>query len=498
VSNFFQKVTYLFSATSKRWQSLSLFSHNLIINLFLGLSVVFVLWLFSDYPWLMDAEDASMDWLMQISQNSIPPLHEKDIPNFVFLDVDDETYYDWGEPLFMPSRQHLVNIINAAIEAKARLIIVDFEIGRRMPLENHQLHPDDQVLKDYLIRYIDECKEKQDDSVCPLIILKRSLMDEERSIPILRTHFLDELMVQPTPYVQWASTQFYPRGDKIIRQGKLWQSACTSDKQPVIIPSVELLAMSVVKKDCITQDIQNILQLFTPENCDKDTAAEPLFNLCGVNTEKRGIDKRIMYSMGWLVNNYPPMLPYLLTDESGTPALNIFSAQPYAEPIPQADLTDMEGSIVVIGGSYRDGREIYLTSLGKMPSALIVVNTLYSLLYYEKFELPLIVDVLIKVLFVFILSVFFRIFPSRWGMSITGMLTIFGLLPVAMFLFLHYSMWFNFAIPLVVISVYQIIRKPFEPWLWSYTLELYQKFLLTPFWQRITSFTITKTMVIET
>ncbi|MDM8559154.1 CHASE2 domain-containing protein [Candidatus Parabeggiatoa sp. HSG14] len=465
------------------------------MNLFLGLGVAFALWYFSDSPWLIEKEDASMDWLMQISQNRISPLYEKNIPNFVFLDVDDKTYYDWGEPLFMPSRQHLVNIVNAAIEAKARLIIVDFDIGQRTPTESDQLHPDDQVLKDYLISYVTECRKKQDDSTCPLVILKRSFTTEERFIPILRTHFLDEIMTQSAPYIQWASTQLYPRGDKIIRRWKLWQPACTSNRQPVIIPSIELLAMSLVKEDCIIQDVQNTLQLLKPKNCDNDIL-EVSFNLCGINTEKGGIDQRIMYSMSWLVNHRPPKLPYLLTDKSGGTALTIFSAQPYAKSLSQVDLTTLKNSIVIIGGSYREGRNIYLTSLGDMPSTLIVANTLYSLWHYEKIELFLVIDVSIKALFIVIMSIFFMIFPSRWGMIISGILIIFGLLPVAMIMFFHYSMWFNFAVPLVVISIYQIIRKSFEPWLWLYLRTWYQKHCLTFSWQKRKNYNVGETVVI--
>ncbi len=134
---------------------------KLIINLFLGLGVAILLLYFSDSRWLMDAEDASMDWWMELHQNIIPPIQNNKIPPVVVLDIDDETYYDWGEPLFTP-RERLKNMIKAAVAAKARLVIVDLEVSHKTPVEGSQLHPADQALKTYLANYVAECSSKTD------------------------------------------------------------------------------------------------------------------------------------------------------------------------------------------------------------------------------------------------------------------------------------------------------------------------------------------------
>ena len=465
MSNFFQGIKSFFSVTGKRWQSLSLFSRNLVINLFWGLSVVFVLWLFSDSPWLMEAEDASMDWLMRMEKNIIPSIRENNIPSVVVLDIDNQTFHHWGEPLFI-SRQRLINLIDAAVRAKARLVIVTLDVSQEAPVEGSQLHPDDEALKTYLANYIAKCQnEKKDMSACPPIILGRSFSAQSNYIPILQTGFLDEVVAQGVPYVQWASRQFYPVEHNVVRRWKLWQPVCTSDKQPMVVPSIELLAMSFVKENCITWDVQNVLQqLFQPKNCDNDITQllhEESLELCDlpINTKDRwGINQRIMYRVPWLVNDYPPSLPYLVTDETGSQVLRTLSAQSFTESTPQARLKALANNVVVIGTSYHEGQDVHLTPLGDMPGTLVFVNALHSLLQYEKIDLHSIADMLTMMLLIVIMSIAIRIFPSFKGVIISGVLIIFGLLPLTMIIF-HYGMWFNFALPLIVIIVYRLITE---------------------------------------
>jgi hypothetical protein len=42
------------------------------------------------------------------------------------------------------------------------------------------------------------------------------------------------------------------------------------------------------------------------------------------------------------------------------------------------------GRIVIIGGSFADGRDIYGTPIGPMPGAFLLVNSVYSLLHARE------------------------------------------------------------------------------------------------------------------
>jgi hypothetical protein len=159
----------------KGWHSLPRFYHNLAINLVIGLAFTwFLLTFLNQYPLLTDPEDEGMDLAMQIRQNIIPPLGKN--PHFVFLDIDDKTHQAWDEPLFTP-RNRLKNLIDAAVKAEARLIVVDVGLSQITPIDGlgftEELHPYDQQLSDYLANYVADCEKKLDKMACPPIILPR-------------------------------------------------------------------------------------------------------------------------------------------------------------------------------------------------------------------------------------------------------------------------------------------------------------------------------------
>jgi CHASE2 domain-containing sensor protein len=153
------------------------FTNNMVLGLIL---IALGYWLY-DYPLLTGAQDEAIDRLMVARKGIIPPFAEKSIPHLVFLDIDDNTHQAWGEPMFTP-RNRLMNLIDAAVRAKARLIIVDVDLSRKTPLDGLepftkglQLHPYDQALSHYLENYrvVCACK-KAVNANCPPIILSSS------------------------------------------------------------------------------------------------------------------------------------------------------------------------------------------------------------------------------------------------------------------------------------------------------------------------------------
>ena len=164
------------------------------------------------------------------------------------------------------------------------------------------------------------------------------------------------------------------------------------------------------------------------------------------------------------------------------PILTIFSAQRFAESPPRADLSDLKNSIVVIGGSYADGRDIHLTPLGSMPGPLILINAIHSLLQYEEIEsVSLWQKLLLQALLIILISVFslgltrsqlvrrfiqwtirrlgfvalfiFGIFAGAFS----GAIVILLVLPFAVIL-LRYGIWLDFVIPLLLVQINQTMN----------------------------------------
>jgi hypothetical protein len=360
-------------------QSQQDFRRRFMINILVGLGILLLVFLFRDSPFLKGIENEGIDTLMQIRQKIIPA--NPAIPAFVWLDIDDYTHQAWNAPMFTP-RNRLLNLMNTAVNAEARLVIVDVDLSRETPMEGLEKytqglahHPYDQALSDFLGSYKTACSHK---SVCPVIILAKAFQSSAECPYCTRSTFLDDAVKKSAPYVQWASTLFFRDFyEHKVRHWWLWQSAYT-DGQPTIIPSSQLLAAALIRND-ISQPagFEKLLQHFhLQDSFGTPTTHELPENIrvgkLTVSTGQHGVKQRVMFSMPWLVDNKPPRLPYYLNNQAEQPVITVLPAQPYAEISPTASLESLKNSIVVIGGSYSEGRDTHLTPLGEMPGALII------------------------------------------------------------------------------------------------------------------------------
>jgi len=352
------------------------YQHRFMINMLVGLGIILLAFLLRDSPFLKGIENEGIDTLMQIRQKIIPA--NPTISSFVWLDIDDNTHQAWNAPMFTP-RDRLHHLINAAVDAEARLVIVDVDLSRKTPmngLEEYtkglELHPYDQALSDYLRNYKAACSRKL---TCPPIILARTFQPSTASRNDTRPSFLDEATKKSAPYVQWGSTLFFrdPYEHK-IRHWWLWQPACTAE-QPTVIPSIELLAAGLIRNGLSqSTGLEKELQPFQLQDCTgTSTTHLPPENVqigqLTVSTGQHGIKQRIMFSLPWKVNN-EKKIKYSQKDKMGKTIISIFRAKDFAELPLTVNLDALKNSVVVIGGSYRGGRDYAnLTPLGEMPGA---------------------------------------------------------------------------------------------------------------------------------
>ena len=454
-----------------------------VIMAILGLSIAPFFTYFEQFPVVMDVEDVvGMDWLMRITQQKIPSAQAKDIPQFVLLDIDDDTYKQWGEPLFTP-RYRLQRLIDAAVQAQARLVIVDIDLSRPTPIDGLpsscgklQLHPYDQNLVNYFKeKYPYDCATH---SNCPPIILARTFSNGSHAAlppyqhPRLAFTELEQVVANSNAHIQWASPLFHLSRDRVLRRWSFWQPICT-DQQPGVIASIGVMAGVLLDSDTpkqASQTINNALVPFKPQNCVDSEEASTAPNLPSqikigrwtLNTNPYSVQQRIMYTMPWLIEHKKTgkMEPFdWLTDESGFPIVTRLSAQHFAEEhVSVETLADyVKGGIVVIGGSYGEGRDYHQTPLGLMPGALVLINAMHSLLQYETIQpVPKWLKWLIIASLILVMSVIFLCVTSFWLGQLFNLLIVFAFLPISIALFHYGGIWLDFATPLIFVQVYQI------------------------------------------
>jgi CHASE2 domain-containing sensor protein len=464
----------------KLWQIIQPQPHyyrRFIINMMVGFGIVLLLFIFQDKPFIAGIEDEGIDKLMQIRQKIIPSLANKEIPPFVFLDIDDNTHQKWGMPMLTP-RDRLLNLIQTAVQAEARLIIVDINLSCAIPMNGLmectqlQRHQDDQALYDYFNNYAANCS-LQSQKPCAPILLVRVFQSNSALSNIARPSFLDNAVEQSTPYVQWASVLFHRNYyDRMVRHWWLWQPACL-EQQPTVIPSIELLAAALIRNGISQHEhFEQTLKPFQPQDClgTPTTYLPPqqiqIGNLT-VSNGLYGIRQRVMYSMPWLPHTpthaqpenqstqqpheNQSRLPYFLKDKTGQPILSILPAHLYATSPPAVSLEPLNGSIVVIGGSYKGGRDIHWTPLAEMPGPLILINAIHTLLEYGEIQpLPTWIKALTYFILVILMSGVLARFGYSQGSLILGLFVILVLIPASLFLF-NYGIWLDFMLPLAIV-----------------------------------------------
>lgn len=439
---------------------------NLIIGLIVSCMIVF----YPDYlpkfigTALMEKEDSVIDLMIEWESFNLPPM-EKDNPSFVLLDIDKTTSERWGkgQQLFFTPRDKLTHLIDAAVQAKAKLIVVDIKVVGRTPTEHEsQLHPYDQKLHDYLKEHVKRCKEKE--ASCVPIILVRAFKDEPTHIREPDIGFLEDLVTPSAPYLQWGTAQFSYSDIGVWNRWRLLESTCSHEK-PGVTPSIALLVMGMIQK-CSQEEMQEALRPFVPNNCDSKEEfpkSTSLLSFCDLTTDPNDrIERRLMYRIPWSDTYNPPELTHKVYDDEGNEILRILEAYRYGESPPQASLEPLTNNIVVIGGSYDD---VHDTPIGEMPGSLIIINAIYSLLQKQIIRPAPIWALLITIsIFIVVITAvsFYVSFSSIWK-EIGKVLLVIILLLVTAFLFSSYLfaklIWFNVIVVLVIIEFLRLFEK---------------------------------------
>jgi CHASE2 domain-containing sensor protein len=442
-------------------------------NLLIGLMVMSALMLLRDgHLFVVDAEEAGIDWMMQLLKGHVPSGENKNIPGFVFLDIDNDSRENaWKNQKFITPRNRLRNLIRNAVNANAKLVVVDVNTSLKTPLDEQalpndydekcqslKLHPEDCELYKYLRD--DYPKKCQNDKLsCSPIIFSYPLSESRE-----RDYFLKEVVNKNKPYAEWATVEFPLSEDHVNRHWYSWRFAC-EDGQYIAIPSVQLLVATLIQEGTPLKASEVLKRtLPTSKECSNTEQEQ-------VRYKDLTLQKRIIYSMPWITKNDQEFLKdqdglpkYQLSDEKGGNVLRVISAKHFAEEIP-GDSQYLSNRIVVIGGSWNYGSysDIHLTPLGKIPGGLVLINAIHSRLLYSNLDsFSTEIEWMIMVGFVFIITVFFTVFSSHEGMVFSGLAVVLVIVPSVM-LFFKAGVWLSFVIPSLTVYYTHIMIDIVKP-----------------------------------
>lgn len=448
-------------------------NHHFLKSLLIGLFIaLFLIMLHYKHIYLVqELEDTAIDWMIALYQGHLPTPTTPSTP-YIFLDIDERTYQAWGEPLYMP-RNHLLTLIQFAVNNQAQVVIVDIDLSQsRLP------ESDDKELQTYLENYSTRCSPLSTSSTppqCPPIILVRSLRPllDEQGQPTrqleARPSFL-EATVEKSNHVFWATAEFYLEKYYYIRHWQLWHQNL---QKPKFLPSIQLLAAKFINNHgrppldllaCL-QD-QHRLSSSDPSKRDTPPSCQGQSKLNLSPTQTR-LQQRIVYKMPWRLKPEETR-PFICSTQDCPPAqqrplLEIISAHSIIQATAHQQLPEegrIKDSVVLIGGSFADSRDIYATPVGLMPGALIILNSIHSLL--QPGELNVVwwwLNLLIEAALIVVISVFFSVFGTSLGKMFIYLMVTFGLLFSLSLLQFPTGVWLDFAIPPLAVIFHYLYEK---------------------------------------
>lgn len=417
------------------------FLRGFAVSLAIALGIEIALHLLHNlYPGIQELEDRAFDWTVALYRGAAPA-REHPVP-FTFLDIDERTYREWDEPALVP-RDKLRRLIEVVASACPRVLVVDVDLTRSV----------DPAADQALVRSLRSpaltppgCEPR------PLVLFPAGLRSpaEEGGPFVARPSFL-EAPLAGVPNVLWASPLFDRAPDWQIRRWRLWERVHPEGKEdgPVeVMPSIQVLAAAAVlePETPVRQIVDRIRSAYLEEK------PKVRIGRLELSVDPSPVNQRIGY-------RYPAELregeAYPRDRETGRELLSVVPAYPLLlreKVSPEL----FSNRIVVIGGSYEEGRDVYRTPLGPMPGALILINSMDSLLEHGEIRPPRpVLRYGILVASVLAMSLIFSSFPPRKAAWIALGLLVLGLLPLSVFLF-RGGYWLDFAVPTLAVFLHRL------------------------------------------
>lgn len=445
-----------------RWKKLGLSSRWFLTSVALGCAFEYVgLPRWRHYPLVQTIEQSAVDWVVGVYRGTAPT--RSTATPYVYIDIDEKTYRAWGEPLIVP-RDKLASLIRFALEGSPRLLIVDVDLA-------WGVGSGDEAVVSAL------SNQREPERPAPPIILALSLRPRGPGEPrdrarTVRRSIVDDLAARGGS-IHWAAVEFDRDADWKVRTFRKSELVCVQGRL-ARVSSAPFAAASLLRGerpdyqyDPTKVDAARATCEDSPGSAVHDSAGEVhdgerARSVSG--TYRRdpfsGLERRIIFTIPWTLDSGESR-PLVTNMGRRVPLLSTISARDLTDGGDQVSRALVNDAVVVIGGSFAEGRDVHSTPGGPLPGALVIVNAIHSLLEFGELHhsarwlhelVSLATICLVAGAFTLVPS-FFCLFVCSIGVAIVALVSI---------VLLKDGVWLDFSMPLVAVLVHGVIEDAKE------------------------------------
>jgi hypothetical protein len=429
---------------------------DIVFGLVLGFAIHFLITYLPPLQSLANwIEEKSIDWVMSRSQEKADS--KNPVPAFLFLDIDEQTFEEWGEPLFTP-RDRMLRLVCYGIENGAAAIVVDVSLDKpRNPQP-------DQDLVDLLSNFGETGdgslpNERGCKSLAPRIALGRTKIFLTRGVHASKAEddcmesvssFLDERTdLKGSPNVMWTTVRFDAGEDNVIRWWRLWEPVCQKDSSVLFLPSVEVAVVNWLHQ----REKGKTVGVNIPRK-------EEMPLDIGAANEQSRLSQRMVFTAEWA--------PDKPQTQSSVPEWNSMSAWKVAAT--PEELSDKHANrppgdraldrVVVIGSSAREFCDLHLTPRGEMPGGMVLINAIASRWRNRALQpLPSWLEHSLSLLLLsFLIILFMSLHPPFLAYLVALLTVLISALAIGTWGF-ERGYWAGIALPLVAVVLHHSVEQ---------------------------------------
>ena len=423
---------------------------HFIINLSIGIVIVFLLHFLQHTRWGENTLDRFFDLFVGWeSKKAVQAQNDVQKSQILFVDIDHETYKEWGEPLITP-RDKLAKILQVLREGEAKVIVLD------ILLEGSDFVPDnDRKLLEVLEKIMLDPKNTTK-IILPQRIgfegtLKRNLFD----VLFDKDHSASDSRLQElyraTPSLSATSS------DNVVRYWNLYEEFQNRDGKLEIIWGYPIVTVLLA----IEGNLRG-LESFQEKLSGKESSHSNDFEVLHLSNGKiikLPYDKAHLYlqRLRFLLVPEKPTKGYLVDKNVGNEGNLFQTVVKYKELEYYKDF--FKNKIVIVGNSSPDTGDMHRTPIGEMAGMYILGNSINTILTKEQpSPPPSWLGIFIEIVVIILAAYIFLYFTSLLAQIIASLLilTIFGYF--SYLYFLKTGVFLNFVFAIVGMSFHETTK----------------------------------------